>query len=128
MPEKTIQELEAEILSLGKQIKYLENQLSQFVDGDKNMYFALQSKMNEMSKMLNKTKLTDIDLTSKSDATFERIFKLLEKSESIANAAKVFGSISAKGESETQEKPQNKAYTPESIADEVGELGGAKKQ
>lgn len=99
-----IKQLEDEIVLLKKQNKYLESQLQYFTDGDKNMYFALQQKMNEMSNMLNKTKLTEIDLASKSDATFDRIFKLLEKSESISNAAKVFGSISGFGDQPQESK------------------------
>jgi phage shock protein A len=89
-----MKELEDNINILQKRIKFLDEQLNQanekidsYETGDRSLYYSIQRKMSEMSKMLNSQNLNNIDISSKSDATFERIFKLLEKMEAISNAS-----------------------------------------
>jgi hypothetical protein len=60
-------------------------------NGAAKMYYALNRKMNEIADLLNDSSLNGIDLEK--GKTFDRIFKLLEKSEVISNAAKSLGSI-----------------------------------
>lgn len=103
----------------------LANKVIDFEEGDAKMFFALQKKMAEMSRILNGTNLENIDISSKSDASFDRIFKVLEKAEIVANAAKSFGAISGMVKDESsKDMPPKKGITPESIADNVGELAG----
>lgn len=94
MSESNIQELQEKVLVLQNRITYFEEQLSQanekiasYETGDRSLYYSIQKKMSEMSKMLNAQNLATIDIASKSDATFERVFKLLEKMEAVSNAS-----------------------------------------
>lgn len=94
MAEPNIQELQEKVLVLQNRITYFEEQLSQanekiasYETGDRSLYYSIQKKMSEMSKMLNAQNLATIDIASKSDATFERVFKLLEKMEAVSNAS-----------------------------------------
>lgn len=94
MDDEKLKQLEEEISLIKKRNSFLENELREANDkieayetGDSSLYHSIQRKMSEMSKMLNSNKLDSIDITSKSDATFERIFKLLEKMEAISNAS-----------------------------------------
>jgi len=84
--------------------------------------------MSEMSTALNLYNLEDLDMMSKSDATFERVFKLLEKSEIISSAAAGLGAIA--GITGNEEKDLGlkikRSTTPESMADNIGELAGRK--
>lgn len=103
----------------------LLNKVADYEEGDSKMFYALQKKMAEMSRILNSTNLENIDLSSKSDASFDRIFKVLEKAEVVASAAKSFGAISGIVKEETsKENIVRKGITPENIADSVGELAG----
>ena len=123
-----VQELRAIIKRLEQDKDLLSKKIHDYEEGDAKMFYALQKKMAEMSRILNTTNLEMVDLASKSDASFDRIFKVLEKAEIVANAAKSFGSISGI----VKETP-NKEYatipriTPESMADNVGELAGKKQ-
>lgn len=94
MSEKIIEEtLEQKIERLEKQITYLKDKLGEFAKGDASLFYAVQKKKFEISELLNKTDLREIDIMSKSDASFERIFKLLEKCESISNSSKALGEM-----------------------------------
>jgi ribulose kinase len=101
---------EEKILFFEKRVVYLEEQLSQanekiqsYETGDRSLYYSIQRKMSEMSKMLNAQNLMSIDISSKSDATFERVFKLLEKMEAISNASTSLAkSLGLKKETETK--------------------------
>lgn len=82
-----IQKLKDKIFSLEGQIaKYEEN-------GMAKLYFSLNRKMNEMAEMLNNNSLNTINLDDPKDKSFDRIFKLLEKSETVANSAKTLGTV-----------------------------------
>ena len=62
-------------------------------NGAAKLYYALQRKMNEMADMLNSVSLKTLDIAAKSDASFERVFKLLEKSETVSASAKALGDV-----------------------------------
>jgi hypothetical protein len=79
-------------------LKELENsnaslllEKSKYENGDAKLYYSIQRKLSEMAISLNSQSLEGVDFASKSDATFERVFKLLEKAESVANASKALG-------------------------------------
>lgn len=79
---------------LEKKIKVLEERLSVYEqNGSAKLYYALNRKMNEMGDMLNDNSLKSINLDDPKDKSFDRIFKLLEKSETVASSAKVLGTI-----------------------------------
>ncbi len=79
-----------------------------YENGDARLYYSLQRKMSEIAKSLNSQDLSTVDLVSKSDATFDRIFKLLEKCESIsssANALGVLAGVTGNEEKDVAKKP-----------------------
>ena len=94
---ETIEELKAKVLA------YEQN-------GAAKLYYSLNRKMNEMGELLNKTNLSNVDLESKDSKEFDRLFKLLEKSQVISNAAqavKEFAGITGDEEKDVARKPFN---------------------
>jgi hypothetical protein len=94
---KTIEELEAKI-------KVYEQ------NGAAKLYYALNRKMNEMADMLNANSLTGINLDDAKDKSFDRVFRILEKSETVsnsANALKLFAGITGNEEADVSRKPFN---------------------
>jgi hypothetical protein len=91
----TIEELQAKIAF------YEQN-------GPAKLYYSLNRKMNEMGDLLNKTNLGGVDLESKDSKEFDRLFKLLEKSQVISNAAqavKEFAGITGDEVKDVNRKP-----------------------
>lgn len=83
-----------EIQKLKNKISSLEGQIAKYEEnGMAKLYFSLNRKMNEMAEMLNNNSLNTINLDDPKDKSFDRIFKLLEKSETVANSAKTLGSV-----------------------------------
>lgn len=106
----TVEELQSEIERLKKQLEQSEEYRRIYENGGAKLYYAQQRKMSEMANVLNKYSLELIDMVSKSDATFERVFKLLEKSESISTAAAGLGAaagITGNEKADTERKPFN---------------------
>jgi hypothetical protein len=88
-----------EIKELQKKIKVLEQQLTERDDiinkyeenGTAKLYYALQRKAWEMADMLNSVNLKNLDLDDPKNKSFERVVKLLENSEKVANCTKALG-------------------------------------
>ena len=79
-------------------------------NGAAKLYYALNRKMNEMAELLNKTNLSKVDLESKDSKEFDRLFKLLEKSQVIGAASqsvKEFAGITGDEDKDTNRKPFN---------------------
>jgi hypothetical protein len=83
-------------------------------NGAAKMYYALNRKLNEIADMLNANSLKNVSIDDTKDKTFDRIFKLLEKSEVISNAAKSLGEIA--GVTNNEEKDINKKPFVDTIA------------
>ena len=115
-----------------EKIKELEDIIALYErPGAAAMFYALNKKMNEIAALLNAVTLKNVDMASKSDATFDRVFKLLEKSEGISSAAKALGEFSGvtgNEESDTKKPAFRKPITAESMADNIGELAGMKNR
>jgi hypothetical protein len=80
--------------SVDQKVKVLEQRLAIYEqNGLAKLYYALNRKMNEMADMLNSNSLSGINIDDPKDKSFDRIFKLLEKSETVASSAKVLGGI-----------------------------------
>lgn len=91
-----------ELESLQKKIKLYEQ------NGAAKLYYALNRKMNEMADMLNANSLTGINLDDAKDKSFDRVFKILEKSETVSNSAnslKMFAGITGNEEADISKKP-----------------------
>lgn len=111
---ETIDELKQEIELLNKKLSESEDKRKIYENGGAKLYYAQQRKMSEMANVLNKYSLESIDMVSKSDATFERVFKLLEKSESISAAAAGLGE--AAGVTGNEKKDTERVPFIESVA------------
>lgn len=105
-----------EIAQLKNKIKQLEQKISVYEqNGSAKLYYALNRKMNEMGDMLNDNSLSSINLDDPKDKSFDRIFKLLEKSETVASSAKVLGGIA--GITNDEEKDVSRKPFIESVAE-----------
>lgn len=104
-------------------IKELEERVALYErPGGAALFYALNRKMNEIASLLNAVNLKSIDIAAKSDASFERVFKLLEKSEGISAAAKALGEYAGVSGSEQKDTQMPKyRITPESMAQDIGD-------
>jgi len=122
-------ELEGKIKDLEKQIAYLEGKNSYYQqDGIGKLYHALNRKANEMAELLNKTSLTAIDIDDPKIKTFERLQKIWVDAGTISASIKeleVLAGISSSVVDFKKEQQQvRKPFSPENMADAVGELAG----
>lgn len=123
-------ELEQRIKELEKSNAYLLGKLSYYEqDGSINLYYSLQRKANEMAQLLNRTNLLDIELIDPKDKTFERLQKLWSEAGSITESIRSLEISSGINQENTETKKEavvtnRKPFSPESVADEIGELAG----
>lgn len=91
-------------------------------NGAAKLFYAINRKMNEMAGLLNKTNLSNLDLDDKESKSFDRLFKLLEKSQVISNAAQTIqGFAGVTGDEEKDTTNPKYRITPESIAQQLGD-------
>jgi hypothetical protein len=121
-------ELEAKIKDLEKQIAYLEGKNAYYQqDGIGKLYHALNRKANEMAELLNKTSLTAIDIDDPKIKTFERLQKIWVDAGTISASIKeleVLSGINSSVVDIKKEQQTRKPFSPENMADAVGELAG----
>ena len=123
-------ELESKIKDLEKQIAYLEGKNAYYEqDGIGKLYHALNRKANEMAELLNKTSLTAIDIDDPKIKTFERLQKIWVDAGTISSSIKaleVLAGINQEAKDDKKEQIQvtRKPFSPENMADAVGELAG----
>ena len=123
-------ELEDKIKDLEKQIAVLQGKNNYYEqNGVSKLYYSLQRKANEMADLLNDNKLTSTMIEDPKDKTFERLQKIWTDAESVSNAIKSLGIIAGIGQEATTEKKEiaqvnKKPFSPENMADAVGELAG----
>ena len=122
-------ELESKIKDLEKQVAYLQSKNAYYEqDGIGKLYHALNRKANEMAELLNKTSLTAIDIDDPKIKTFERLQKIWVDAGTISASIKELevlaginsGVVDIKKEQQQVRKP----FSPENMADAVGELAG----
>ena len=131
--KKEIDELKEQINSLRKENKYLSDKLISYEsDGVSKLYNSLQRKANEMADLLNKHKLTEIDINDSKDKTFERIKSVWTDAKTISESIQILKGFSQKeveGDTkEVQKKVEERIpITAESVANSVGDLAGQKR-
>lgn len=87
-------------------------------NGAAKLFYAINRKMNEMASLMNKTNLANMDLDDKEGKSFDRLFKLLEKSKVISDAAQTIQGFA--GITNDEDKDTTTPVfriTPESMAD-----------
>ena len=126
-------ELEKKIKDLEKQVAFLQGKNAYYEqDGVGKLYYSLQRKANEMADLHNDNKLTSLMLSpdDPKDKTFERLQKVWSDAESVSNAIKSLGVLAGIGQEVTADKKEvfqvKKPFSPENMADAVGELAGKK--
>jgi hypothetical protein len=122
-------ELEAKIKDLEKQIAILQSKNNYYEqDGVGKLYYSLQRKANEMADLLNDNKLTSTMIEDPKDKTFDRLQKIWTDAEGVSTAIKSLGVIAGIGVDLKEEKKETaqvkKPFSPENMADAVGELAG----
>ena len=90
-------------------------------NGAAKLYYALNRKMNEIGELFNKNSLININLDDPKDKSFDRLFKLLEKSEVVSKAAEAAKSFAGIITGNEEKDVQRKATTPETMAQELGD-------
>ena len=103
-------ELKNKITDLEKSLHYVTSEKEKYENGDAKLYYALQRKMTEISLSLNAIRLNEVDMASKSDATFDRAFKLLEKCETISTSAASLGIIAGVTGDEQKDTKKQKTF------------------
>lgn len=127
-PEAREQELLAAIKGLKDENAILLSRLDSYErDGVDKLFNALQRKANEMADLLNKYKLTDIDIDDRNSKAFERIKVVWTDAKTISESIQALKMATAKPEEQTQEKKiEKRALTAEGIAQLVGNQAGQK--
>jgi hypothetical protein len=121
---------EDKIKDLEKQVAYLQGKNDYYEqDGIGKLYHALNRKANEMAELLNKTSLTAIDIDDPKIKTFERLQKIWVDAGTISASIKALEVLAGIGQEATTEKKEvvqvnKKPFSPENMADAVGELAG----
>lgn len=105
-------------------IKELENRLKQYEqDGVAKAAYAINRKLNELADMLNKTNVTNLDISDPKDKTFERLKVAWSEMASLGTAFKTLGDTAGitGDEAKDTQSPKYRITTPESMADAVGQ-------
>ena len=122
--------LKAKNESLMKEIAYLSDRLAYYEsDGISKLYNSLQRKANEMADLLNKYRLTDIDIDDKNSKAFERLKNVWTDAKTISESIQALKTVTEKPKEEETEvvKIERVPFTPESVANSVGDLAGQKR-
>jgi len=91
-------------------------------NGATRLFYALNRKLNEMADMLNKSTLSNLDLTDAKDKTFERLKVVWNDAASIATAVKMLGETAGVTGDESKDILRSrKMVSPESVAQEIGD-------
>lgn len=128
-----LKDLKEQISSLKKENKYLSDKIVSYEsDGVSKLYNSLQRKANEMADLLNKHKLTEIDINDSKDKTFERIKSVWTDAKTISESIQILKGFSQKEVEGDTKEVQKKAeeripITAESVANSVGDLAGQKR-
>lgn len=115
--EITNESLEEKVKRLERALEFANEKLLVYEqNGAAKLYYSLNRKANEMADLLNKNSLGSINLDDPKDKSFDRIFKLLEKSETVANSAKTLGAVA--GVTNDEEKDINKKPFVDRLAED----------
>jgi len=94
---------------LENEIKSLETKLKGYEEnGAAKLFYSLQRKANEMADLLNGNSLAKINLDDPKDKSFDRIFKILEKSQTVSESIKALresAGITGNEKADVEKKP-----------------------
>lgn len=129
MSKKNEESREQELLSVIKGLKdenaILSSKLLSYEnDGVDKLFNALQRKANEMADLLNKYKLTDIDIGDRNSKEFERLKVVWTDAKTISESIQALKMATAKPEEVQDKKVEKRALTAEGIAQLYGNQAG----
>jgi septation ring formation regulator EzrA len=94
---------------LEKELQNLETKLKAYEEnGAAKLFYSLQRKANEMADLLNGNSLAKINLDDPKDKSFDRIFKILEKSQTVSESIKALresAGITGNEKADVERKP-----------------------
>jgi septation ring formation regulator EzrA len=94
---------------LEKELQNLETKLKAYEEnGAAKLFYSLQRKANEMADLLNGNSLARINLDDPKDKSFDRIFKILEKSQTVSESIKALresAGITGNEKADVERKP-----------------------
>lgn len=125
-----IKQLESRISALEKERDFFRDKSEEYENGDLSLYYSVQKKMKELSKILNKHNLGDLDIDDAKNKSFDRISTILEKCEKYALSANALGArlgVPNSNEEKPVEEVKVLRISPETMADNIGELAGGKR-
>ncbi len=114
-------------MSAEEKIKELEARVQLYEqDGVAKLFYSLNRKAGEMADLMNANRLRDIPIDDPKNKAFDRLKAIWSDAASIATAVKQLGDIAGVTGDEEKDSQRKviKSYSPESIADAVGELAG----
>lgn len=80
-----------------KEIEHLKDKLKSYEEnGAAKLFYSLQRKANEMADLLNSNSLSRVNIDDSKDKTFDRIFKILEKSATVSDSIKALRDAAGK--------------------------------
>lgn len=116
-------------MSESERIQELEDKLKIYEqNGAAKLFYALNRKANEMADLLNKHTLSNLNLDDPKDKTFERLKIIWNDSTSLTEAIKSLEQSSGVTGSEEKDLQPRFRVTPESIADNMGNIAGSQKK
>jgi len=118
----TITRLERELEFCNEKLKYFE------MNGVAKLYYSLNRKANEMAELLNKHTLSNLPLDDPKDKTFERLKIIWNDSSSLTEAIKSLEQTAGITGNESKDLQPRFRITPESIADNMGNVAGSQKK
>jgi septation ring formation regulator EzrA len=121
--------LEEKIGRLERALEFSNQKLRYFeMNGIAKLYYSLNRKANEMAELLNKHTLSNIPLDDPKDKTFERLKIIWNDSSSLTEAIKSLEQTAGITGDESKDMQPRFRITPESIADNIGNIAGSQKK
>jgi septation ring formation regulator EzrA len=120
--EQKIERLERALDFSNQKLRYFE------MNGIAKLYYSLNRKANEMAELLNKHTLSNLTLDDPKDKTFERLKIIWNDSSSLTEAIKSLEQTAGITGDESKDMQPRFRITPESIADNMGNIAGSQKK
>ena len=126
---ETIEELKEQVKKLQQEKAYIQNRLNLLeAPSPSRAYYVGQKMLNQQVNFLDKFDLeSEIKVNPKDDKVYDRSIDLFEKltlNASKLNALRI--ELNLSGDEKKDTSVSKIPYSPESVADQVGELAGKK--
>lgn len=126
---ESIEELKEKIKDLEKSNAYLQSKINMYErPSTHRAYYVGQKVLNQQIDYLDKFNLeSEIKMNPKEDKVYDRAIDLFEKLTSNASKLNTLRiELNLSGDEKKDTQISKIPYSPESVADQVGELAGAK--